>query len=251
MRPILPRWSRSAALPFVLLSTILAACSDGPAPLEPNRSVVEDSIEYMDPGETYCDDDLWANGCTVVAPPPPPPPPSWDPCTSKPEGCYSDPGIGDPGDGGGWGGGGGAGGGDGSGVYDDSPSADDSQFDCHLAPSCTLNSADSLQKTAMKTAVEKHINQSRCPQVYNTALALAATAQVWREQFTSGGATYRGDYLREKNEMHLWVGNFESPDKWLPWTLAHEAVHALQFELGFNTHEQIHSYGDSCLNFTM
>jgi hypothetical protein len=73
----------------------------------------DDTIESMDPGGTYCDDDLWANGCTVVAPSPPAPPPSWEPCTNKPEGCYGDPGIGDPGSGGGWSGGGGAGGGGG------------------------------------------------------------------------------------------------------------------------------------------
>lgn len=138
-------------------------------------------------------------------------------------------------------------------AFDDSPPADDEEFDCHLEPGCTLKPADDTQKQAMKAAIEQHINQAKCPQVYSTALDLVSTSQVWEERIKDPGTggTFRGDYLRENHEMHVWTGNFDSPDKWLPWTLSHEAVHALQFELNLSTHQEIHDYGDSCLNFAI
>lgn len=221
-----------------------SACRDSPvAPdgSDPRKSVGDGEVENCDgsaEGGYTCE------GLVVVGEPPPEDDPgSCDINTG--ENCDNYPGS----DGGGDGGGSGS---DGGTTYDDSPPADDTQLDCHLAEiPCTLLAANDSQKTAMRTAIQKHVNQSRCPQLYDKAMSLVDNAQVWNETITYSGATYRGDYLREKDEMHIWTGNFQAPDKWLPWTLAHEAVHALQFVLGFTTHQEITSYGDSCLNFTI
>lgn len=239
---------RSALLLLCALATLASGCRDSlisPEDVDPRSSVGEVTTENCEgsaEGGYICDPISGGGGSE--------PPPDKDPgdCNiNTGANCDNFPGSGGGGDGGG---GGGTGGDDPA--YDDSPPADDSEFDCHLAATpCTLTPASDTQKTAMRTAIQKHINQSKCPQVYDTALGLVESSQVWEEKFTDGGATYRGDYLREKNEMHLWTGNFASPDKWLPWTIAHESVHALQFELGFTMHSQIHSYGDSCLNFSI
>lgn len=60
-----------------------------------------------------------------------------------------------------------------------------------------------------------------------------------------------GPAVSPDNEMHVWSGNFSSPDYWLPWTIAHEATHAVAAELWLPTHQQVHDYGDACLKFTM
>jgi hypothetical protein len=116
MHSLVPSWARRTSALLLLLSLTLSACGDIATPVAPTHSIGEGTIETMDPGESYCDDDLWANGCTAVgdSPPPPPPPPSWEPCTSRPEGCYGGEGPTDPGDGGIWIGGGGGSGGDGA-----------------------------------------------------------------------------------------------------------------------------------------
>lgn len=100
---------------------------------------------------------------------------------------------------------------------------------------------------AMRAAVEQHINQARCPALYSAALQLADGAQVWDEKISLPTGTLRGDYSNVTGEMHIWTGNFNSPDYWLPWTLSHEAAHAV----GYMTESEADSYGDSCLNFTM
>jgi hypothetical protein len=236
MPPTLPRWFRSTALPFVLLSTILAACSDGPAPLEPNRSVVEDSIEYMDPGQSYCDDDLWANGCTAIGdyPAPPPPPPSWDPCTSKPEGCYSDPGIGDPGDGGGWGGGGGAGGGDGEGGGadgGDSPFINEENWDCHTEPGCTPRVPSITELKMVQSAINgiRAEKDPFCGRIQSNATEMVNRHfRVWDQEITGtreDGSTgvVIGDvyWTSEGAGMHLWSSAIDAK------AVAHESMHGM------------------------
>jgi hypothetical protein len=102
-------------------------------------------------------------------------------------------------------------------------------------------------ETARTTAVQKYINQERRPALYSTALRLVGSAQVWAEQITLPDGTLRGDYSNVTDQIHIWEGNFASPAYWLPWTMAHEAAHAI----GYQTEEEAHPYGDSCLNFTM
>lgn len=103
----------------------------------------------------------------------------------------------------------------------------------------------------MRTAIQKYIDSTRCPVVHNAALNLVSTARVWSTHYTEGGATIRGDYDETKSEMHLWAGNFDSPDYWLPWAIAHEATHAKEVELFLPGHAQLTAYADSCLTFSM
>lgn len=161
-------------------------------------------------------------------------------------------GGGGPGGSPGWDGGssGGGGGGDSDPSGGGNTAGDDTNFDCHTLAGCQTDTMSVVQRKAMRTAIETYIDPTRCPQVYNAAVNLVATARVWEQKYVEG-STIRGDYNADTKEMHVWSGNFSSPDYWLPWTIAHEATHAVAAELWLPTHQQVHDYGDSCLKFEM
>jgi hypothetical protein len=216
MHPVVPSWARRASALLLLLSFALSACGEIATPVAPARSVVEDTIETMDPGQTICDvENLEELGCTVIGdpPPPPPPPPGWEPCTSTPEGCYSDPDPSDPGDGGGStggaGGDGGAGGalpgdvdGDGD-TYDDGLFAWGSCLFAVMGLSVTL-SAIEVQARGVYDAAGALDGAERTLQAVQDPINRTPTEVILLYQYQRDQAQLR--YNDAKNQLALAAG---------------------------------------------